>query len=217
VAIRAVVFDIGETLLDDSREFGAWADWIGIPRHTFSAVLGAITAQGHNNAETFQYFKPGFDLTTERLRREQAGVGERYDEQDLYPDVRPALSALQAMGMWVGVAGNQTARAGQILRSLGLPADLIATSGEWGVAKPDPAFFAKVIEMVPGETGQTVYVGDHRDSDLEPAKAAGLITAFIRRGPWGYLWADDPRTLRLADWRIDSLTELPALIRPSDR
>jgi N-acetyl-D-muramate 6-phosphate phosphatase len=55
MAVVSVVFDIGETLLDDSREFGAWADWIGVPRHTFSAVLGAVTAAGRDNAETFEY------------------------------------------------------------------------------------------------------------------------------------------------------------------
>ena len=60
--ILSVVFDVGETLLDDSREFGAWADWIGVPRHTFSAVLGAVTAAGRDNAEAFTYFRPGFDL-----------------------------------------------------------------------------------------------------------------------------------------------------------
>jgi HAD superfamily hydrolase (TIGR01549 family) len=212
VTIRAVVFDIGETLLDDSREFGAWADWIGVPRHTFSAVLGAVTAEGRNNAETFQYFRPGFDLAAERLRREVAGVGEQYGEEDLYPDVRPALSRLREIGLWVGIAGNQTVRAGQILRGLNLPADLVATSGDWGTAKPDPAFFARVIEAAPGEPHEMVYVGDHRDNDLGPAKAAGLRTAYIRRGPWGYLWAEDPNVLKLADWRIDSLTELPALI-----
>jgi N-acetyl-D-muramate 6-phosphate phosphatase len=81
VTIRAVFFDVGETLLDDSREFGAWADWIGVPRHTFSAVLGAVTAEGRNNAETFQYFRPGFDLATERQRREDAGLGERYSAE----------------------------------------------------------------------------------------------------------------------------------------
>ena len=27
--VTAVVFDVGETLLDDSREWGVWADWIG--------------------------------------------------------------------------------------------------------------------------------------------------------------------------------------------
>src|SRR5262249_13896811 len=130
--IKAVVFDIGETLLDDSREFGAWADWIGVPRHTFSAVLGAVTAEGRNNAETFQHFRPGFDLATERRRREDAGVGEECGEEDLYPDGRPALSRLREMGLWVGIAGNQTARAGQILRGLDLPADLVTTSAEWG-------------------------------------------------------------------------------------
>src|SRR5258705_1595208 len=83
----AVAVDIGETLLDDSREFGAWADWLGVPRHTFSAVLGAVTAAGRDSAETFQYFRPGFDLAAERQRREDAAVGERYSEDDLYPDV----------------------------------------------------------------------------------------------------------------------------------
>ncbi len=213
MTVRAVVFDIGETLLDDSREFGAWADWLNVPRHTFSVVLGAVTAAGRNPGETFQYFAPGFDADAERQRREDAGAGERYGEEDLYPDVRPALSSLREMGMWVGIAGNQTARAGQILRGLNLPADLLATSGEWGVAKPDPAFFARVIGAAPAGPHETVYVGDHRDYDLVPAKAAGLRAAFVRRGPWGHLWADDPLVRRLADWRIGSLTELPALIR----
>src|SRR5258708_36869048 len=77
VTIQAVVFDIGETLLDDSREFGAWADWLDVPRHTFSAVLGAATAEGRDNAETFQYLRPGFDVTAERQRREDAGPGDQ--------------------------------------------------------------------------------------------------------------------------------------------
>jgi phosphoglycolate phosphatase-like HAD superfamily hydrolase len=59
---------------------------------------------------------------------------------------------------------------------------------------------------------EIVYVGDHRDNDLIPAKAAGLRAAHIRRGPWGHLWADDPLVARLADWRIRSLAELPALL-----
>jgi N-acetyl-D-muramate 6-phosphate phosphatase len=214
--IRAVVFDVGETLLDDTREFGAWADWIDVPRHTFSAVLGAVTAAGRNNAETFQYFRPGFDLMLERQRREQAGAGEQYGEEDLYPDARPTLAELGSMGLWVGIAGNQTARAGRILRGLNLPADLIATSAEWNVAKPDPGFFARVIDSAPGIASEIVYVGDHRDNDVAPAKAAGMRTAFVRRGPWGHLWADDPKVRKLADWRISSLTELPALIRAAN-
>ncbi|WP_309114741.1 HAD family hydrolase [Saccharothrix sp.] len=211
--ISAVVFDVGETLLDDSREWGAWADWIGVSRHTFSTVLGAVTAAGRDNAETFAYFKPGFDVGWERILREQAGKGERFDEEDLYPDARPALARLKELDLWVGIAGNQTVRAAELLRELALPIDGIATSGEWGVAKPSPEFFRRVVAMTPGGTAESVlYVGDHRDNDIVPARTAGLCTAMVRRGPWGFLWADDPVVRANADWVIDSLMELPGVI-----
>src|SRR6266446_6422224 len=32
MAIRLVVFDVGETLIDESRMWGEWADWLGVPR-----------------------------------------------------------------------------------------------------------------------------------------------------------------------------------------
>jgi FMN phosphatase YigB (HAD superfamily) len=168
--VSAVVFDVGETLLDDSREWRAWADWVGVSPHTFSTVLGAVTAAGRDNAETFEYFRPGFDLARERQLREEAGCGEQIDDS------------------------------------------YVGTSGEWGVAKPDPGFFRRVVDVVHGPADQIVYVGDHRDNDVLPAKAAGLRVALIRRGPWGYLWADDPVARENADWVIDSLAELPALL-----
>lgn len=217
MTVVSVVFDVGETLLDDTREWGAWADWIGVPRHTFSAVIGAVTLEGRDNAETFQYFRPGFDLAAERKRREEAGRGENYDESDLYSDARKALADLRSLGLWVGIAGNQTVRAGNIFRRMNLPVDMIATSAEWGTAKPDPAFFRRVIAEAPGQPHEIVYVGDHRDNDIVPARAAGLRTAHIRRGPWGYLWADDPQVVRDADWRIGSLGELAGLLAPEAR
>ena len=134
--IDAVVFDVGETLVDETREYGTWADWLGVPRHTFSSVFGAVIALGMDYRDAFQYFQPGFDLATERAKRADAGRSEWFGEDDLYPDVRPCMAALREMGIWVGVAGNQTSRAGEILRELDLPADLIATSEEWGVIKP---------------------------------------------------------------------------------
>jgi FMN phosphatase YigB (HAD superfamily) len=213
--IRSVVFDVGETLLDDTPEWGRWADWIGVPRHTFSTVLGAVTAAGRDNADTFQYFRPGFDVVRERALREEAGRGEHIDDTDLYPDVCSALAALQAAGLWVGVAGNQTTRAAELLRGLDLPANRIATSGEWGIAKPDTEFFRRVVAMSGCPAERVLYVGDHRDNDIVPAKTAGLRTALIRRGPWGYLWAGDPIVLRDADWVIDSLDELPGLLSGS--
>lgn len=215
--IRSVVFDVGETLLDDTAEWGRWADWIGVPRHTFSAVMGAVSVSGRDNGETFEYFRPGFDLAVERQRREDAGCGENIRETDLYSDVRPTLRALKADGLWVGVSGNQSARTGELLRAMSLPVDAIATSGEWGLIKPDPAFFTRLAEWASGAREEIVYVGDHRDFDVLGAHAAGLRTAFVRRGPWGHLWANDPLVRATADWVVDSLAELPELIRRSGR
>ncbi|MEV5826729.1 HAD family hydrolase [Spirillospora sp. NPDC052242] len=209
----SVVFDVGETLVDDTREWRAWADWLGVPAHTMSALVGAVTAQGRDNADALRLIRPGLDLPTERRAREDAGRGERITEDDLYGDVRPALAELRGRGLWIGIAGNQTARAGDCLRALDLPADAIATSQEWGVAKPDPAFFARLAEWAPGAPHEIVYVGDHPANDIVPAKAAGLRTALVRRGPWGYLWADDPTGGGAPDWLVDHLTDLPELLR----
>jgi hypothetical protein len=52
--IRAVFFDVGETIVDETREYGTWADWLGVPRHTFSSVFGAVIATGRDYRETFQ-------------------------------------------------------------------------------------------------------------------------------------------------------------------
>ncbi len=210
--IRAVVFDVGECLVDETREYGTWADWLGVPRHTFAAVFGAVIAQGRDYRETFQVFQPGFDLDEERNRRAEAGKPEWFGEDDLYPDVRPALTALRSAGLWVGIAGNQTSRAGGILRSLDLPADFIATSDDWGVSKPDVAFFEHIVKTAPAEPYEILYVGDRLDNDIRPAVQAGLLTALIRRGPWGTIQQHDPDAAVITTMRIDSLAELPNLI-----
>jgi len=210
--INAVVFDVGETLVDETREYGTWADWLGIPRHTFSAVFGGVIALGKDYREVFQYVKPGFSLDDERARRAAVGQAEMFGENDLYPDARPAMEALRAMGIWVGVAGNQTSRAGELLRKLDLPADMIATSDDWKASKPDESFFQALLDEAPFGADQIVYVGDRLDNDLKPAKAAGMRTAFIRRGPWGYIWERHPEMPKWADWQMATLAELPGLV-----
>lgn len=210
--IRAVVFDVGECLVDETREYGTWADWLGVPRHTFSAVFGAVIACGMDYREAFQVFQPGFDLTEERRRREEAGKAERFGEDDIYPDVRPALKALANDGLWLALAGNQTVSAGRTLRRLDFPVDMVATSDDWGVSKPDLRFFEHVIEAVPYAAEEILYVGDRLDNDIRPAAESGLATALIRRGPWGVIQEHDPEADDIATLRISSLTELPKWI-----
>jgi hypothetical protein len=85
--IAAVFFDVWETIVDESREYGTWADWLGVPRHTFSAVFDAVIARGLDYWETFQVFRPGFDLATERERRAAAGQPESFGEENPYPGI----------------------------------------------------------------------------------------------------------------------------------
>ena len=66
MTIRAVWFDVGEALINETREYGTWADWLGIPRHSFSAVFGAVIARSEDYRQVFQHFRPGFDLDKER-------------------------------------------------------------------------------------------------------------------------------------------------------
>jgi HAD superfamily hydrolase (TIGR01549 family) len=211
--IRAVVFDVGECLVDETTEYGTWADWLGVPRHTFHAMFGAVIAQGRDYREVFQKFRPGFDLYAERERRAAAGKPEHFGEADLYPDVREALAALRAAGLWLGIAGNQTVRAGGLLRELFTPdVDLIGTSDDWGASKPDPAFFHRVTEVVPFTNDEILYVGDRVDNDLRPAVATGMHTALVHRGPWATIQWHTAEAEKLPTFRVESLLELAPLI-----
>ena len=209
--LSAVFFDVGETLVDESREYGTWADWLGVPRHTFSAVFGAVIARGGDYRETFQHFQPGFDLGVERERRAAAGQPESFTDESLYADARPCLAALRAQGVVVGVAGNQTARAEEILRSLKLPVDVIGTSDGWGAEKPGAGFFERLVTEAGCPAGEILYVGDRLDNDVAPAQRLGIATASLRRGPWGYILRDE-NVLARCLFRLDSLAELPDLV-----
>lgn len=209
--IETIVFDVGETITRDDRYWALWADWLAVPRHTLSALVGAVVARGLDNSEALRLAQPGIDIESERAAREASGAGEAIEESDVYGDVRPALAGLRQLGIRIVIAGNQTSRAAELLRALDLPADLIATSGEWGVAKPQREFFQRVVDAAQAAPHETVYVGDHPANDVFPAKEAGLRVAHIRRGPWGHLWADDPAVVAAADWRIDSLLELTSI------
>jgi FMN phosphatase YigB (HAD superfamily) len=80
------------------------------------------------------------------------------------------------------------------------------------LAKPSSEFFARVVEEAGCSRESILYVGDRPDNDIAPAQRAGLATAWIRRGPWGYILED--ATLEEAClFRLRDLSELPELVR----
>jgi FMN phosphatase YigB (HAD superfamily) len=209
--IEAVFFDMGETLINEGEIKGRWADWLGVPRHSFEAVLGAIIATGGSLMEQFTRFRPDFDLEAEERRRAAAGVPNGFGPADLYPDARECLAALRAQGLFIGVAGNQPAAAGEQFAALGFDVDVVGISALWGVEKPAPEFFARCVAAAGRPPGALLYVGDRIDNDVLPALSCGLQVAHLRRGPWGYIMRDDDALARCL-FRLDSLAELPALV-----
>jgi HAD superfamily hydrolase (TIGR01549 family) len=181
-----------------------------LARRTTAHVLryvGAVIARGEDYRQVFQHFRPGFDLALERQHRLEAGLGEHFDARDLYPEARAYPAALKEAGYFVGVAGNQTARAGRLLAELNLPVDLIATLDDWGVEKPSVEFFDTLAGGAGLPPEEIACVGDRLDNDILPAHEAGLVTVWLHRGPWAVITAHDTQG-DAADYQLHSLNEL---------
>jgi HAD superfamily hydrolase (TIGR01549 family) len=208
--IAAVVFDIGETLVDETRLLGRWADWLDVPRLTFFAVLGARIARNEPTSGFLDPFDPPFDPQEELVRRRELGQAQDADASDLYADAIPTLRALKQLGLRIGVAGNQPAQARLWLEHLDPPLDMIGISELWGVRKPSAAFFERISRELDLPPQSIAYVGDRIDNDVIPAQAAGMLDIHIKRGPFAYVARSDV----VPTHSISSLSEVPSLVRP---
>jgi HAD superfamily hydrolase (TIGR01549 family) len=209
-APEIVVFDIGEVLIDETRVWGIWADILGVSRFTFAAVLGAAIVQGEDHRVVFPHVAPNCEWEAFAGEHERRYQG--FQEVDLYPDARLCLEELHSMGIRIGIAGNQPAHRRDQLLALDLPHDVLATSADLGVEKPDPEFFRAVQALVGAdEPDRILYVGDRVDNDVLPAETFGMRTCWLRRGPWGQL-QDLPDDVH-PDLVLEGLGELPLLLQ----
>jgi FMN phosphatase YigB (HAD superfamily) len=156
VSVSVVVFDVGETLVDEATTYERWE------------------AEG---ATTFVFA-----------------------DRDLHPDALPCLEALRSRGLRLGAAGNMHAHHEEFLRP---HVDFVGSSERWRVRKPEPGFFARVVEEAGAPAGEILYVGDRVDNDVVPALAAGLQAVRVRRG--AYARVESPA----GTVTIGSLAELP--------
>jgi len=182
-----------------------------VSRLTFLGLLGATIERGDDHREVFRLLRPGLDLRAAAAQREADGEVVQFVADDLYPDAMPCLRALAAAGYRLGAVGNQPDRTEDLLRSLGVGLELIASSASLGVHKPDPAFFEAIVTRLGLAPAAIAYVGDRLDNDIAPAAAIGMRTIFVRRGPWAWIQAgrSDPP---IADAVVEDLgSVLPAL------
>jgi FMN phosphatase YigB (HAD superfamily) len=133
MSVRAVCFDVGETLIDETRHWLEWADFLGVPAMTLFTAIGVTMERGQSLRRVFEIFRPDIDISNVRKLRAAQGWLYDFTPQDLYPDAIPCLTALRERGLKVLIAGNQPVESEAALVRLDLPADHIASSAGWGV------------------------------------------------------------------------------------
>jgi HAD superfamily hydrolase (TIGR01509 family) len=185
--VTAVVFDVGETLVDETGMWERAADACGVPRFTLMGVLGGLAARGEHHGRVWSLLGVDQPHST-------------WTDDDFYDDALPTVAALRERGVTVMAAGNTPAF---VEPQLERHFDLVGSSARWDVEKPSAAFFERVVSEVDRPAHEIAYVGDRVDNDVLPALACGLHAVHLRRGPWGHLH-DTPAGAR----RIDSLAEL---------
>lgn len=103
-----------------------------------------------------------------------------------YPDVGPALAALDRAGIPFAIASNFDGRLRGIasrLPELAPYLDRLVISSEVGYRKPHPALYRAAMEAIGLPAGRIVCVGDDPVNDYEGPRAAGFRSILLdRRG-----------------------------------
>jgi FMN phosphatase YigB (HAD superfamily) len=206
--IRVIVFDVGETLINEDRMWRSWAAYLGVSREVVLAALDTAIKARRHHWDALRHIQPDLDVKAAITKR--LGNGERmiFDKHDLYPDALAGLPALRDRGYRVGIVGNQPALSEQALADCGFKPDFVGSSANWEVEKPSPEFFQRVQQVSGVEANAIAYVGDRLDNDILPARGAGMVGVFIERGPWGRVHATWPE-ISQASIRVKSLLEIP--------
>lgn len=84
--------------------------------------------------------------------------------------------------------------------------DLVISSADVGLAKPDLAIFELALQQANCLAEGAVMIGDRLDNDILPAKQLGMQTIWIRQGFSRLTHVTNPT--EAPDWTVDNLTEI---------
>ncbi|TAL12557.1 MAG: HAD family hydrolase [Nitrospirae bacterium] len=107
----------------------------------------------------------------------------RPESWELYPDAMPALRALEARGIELGIISNFDSRLYEILVGLGIDRffESVTISSFAGAAKPSSKIFQRALHKHGVEASGAVHVGNSLREDAQAAVAAGLGGVFLDR------------------------------------
>ena len=225
--IRAVLFDLGGTLVDE-RDLAGWSELARLiyldltPEdigHAYAEVEAELDAGPFDvdpERGVVEYWRrllstaSGGEVTPEAARRfvDARRARERARPLPVYSDVRRCLDQLAGEHRQLAVVSNSTseARVRQILDQAGILRyfERVVSSGTEGVHKPDPEIFRRAVARLKVRVDESLYVGNLPRTDAIGARNAGLHSVWLHRDGTG-LGSDPPE--------ITSLLEVPLVVR----
>ena len=178
--VKWLFFDIGSTLVDETK--------------VYDDIFQKIAVAGGVSVEEVKTRAIGFYKQNKRGHREviRRLLGVDYPEwsplyEELYPDTMECLRILKKKYK-LGIIANQIPGAEKRLEEMGIRRyfDVIVSSAEEGVAKPDPRIFNIALIRAGCTPEQAIMIGDRIDNDIVPAKQMGMKTVWIRQGVGRY-------------------------------
>ena len=134
------------------------------------------------------------------------------DLEVLYPDCKNVLKTLHSHYK-IGILANQLPNLLARLRNFGIDSyiDLIISSADVGLAKPNLAIFKLALQQANCLAEHAMMIGDRLDNDILPAKQLGMRTIWLRQGFSRLTHITNPA--ETPDWTVDNLTEIGDILK----
>ena len=173
--IEWIFFDVGSTLVDETLAYDNRAiDMIENTNITFNEFAQKrleLAKFGYDgNSTAIKFF--GLEKTPWRT-----------EDEFLYNDAPYVLEKLKSTGYKLGIIANQQVGLEQRLDKWRISKyfDVIVSSYDAGVSKPDKKIFFKAIEKAGAKPQDCLMIGDRLDNDIIPAKEIGMKTIWIKQ------------------------------------
>lgn len=101
----------------------------------------------------------------------------------VFPDVVPALDAMQEAGLRLAVVSNWGWHAPELLQTLELARhfEVMSISARVGYQKPHGAIFEHALDLLDARPGDAIHVGDDPEADVVGARRVGIEPILIDR------------------------------------
>ena len=185
--VRAILFDLDDTLFDRTAALRRWAtSQLGpLDAAAFDAVVG-LDQRGRRSRLLFAAgMVEHFGLARTVTELATAFPSELAAHVLPEPGMRATLQRLAVLNRIAVVTNGGAAQRDKLSRA-GV-ADVfgaVFVSGELGIDKPARTIFEHALAWTGVPASECMFVGDDPRTDLAPAAALGMATAWVPRAPW---------------------------------